>query len=155
MKALVVYYSRTGLTKKVGEEIAKTLGCDVEEIFDTKDRSGVLGYMIAGRDAMRGKLTKIKETVKDPSQYDLVIIGTPLWAFTVSTPVRTYLTQNKGKFKKTAFYCTEGGSGGAGTLKAMEEASGCKPVSSLELKAPDFSSGGYKEKAVQFSKGLV
>ena len=52
MKTLVVFYSRTGTTKKVGENIAKILKCDSEEIFDTKDRMGVVGYMQAGKDAM-------------------------------------------------------------------------------------------------------
>ena len=55
MKTLVVLYSRTGTTKKVGEEIAAALKADVEEIIDTKKRSGPIGYVQAGRDAMKKK----------------------------------------------------------------------------------------------------
>jgi flavodoxin len=43
MKTLVVYYSRTGTTRKVAEAIAGILRCDIEEVVDTKKRSGILG----------------------------------------------------------------------------------------------------------------
>ena len=46
MRSLVVYYSRTGVTKKVAEAISRKLGSDVEEIIDQRDRSGPKGYSI-------------------------------------------------------------------------------------------------------------
>ena len=68
MKALVVYFSRTGGTKKVAEAISNILSCDIEEIVDTKDRTGLLGYIRSGRQAMKKKLTAIKNTEKEPSK---------------------------------------------------------------------------------------
>jgi len=53
MRALVVYYSRTGHTKKVGDGIAKELQCDSEELIDTVNRSGPIGWLNSGRQAMR------------------------------------------------------------------------------------------------------
>ncbi len=53
MKTLVVYYSRTGNTKLIGDELAAVLGADVEELKDRDDRSGRMGYIRAGRDALR------------------------------------------------------------------------------------------------------
>ena len=41
-KTLVLYYSRTGTTKKLATFIGDVLGADVEEIIDTKNRSGVM-----------------------------------------------------------------------------------------------------------------
>ncbi|MGZ7109578.1 MAG: flavodoxin family protein, partial [Methanobacterium sp.] len=61
MKILVVFYSRTDNTRKVAEEIKNSLDCDIEEIIDTQNRSGPLGYMRSGRDASRGKLTILKD----------------------------------------------------------------------------------------------
>ena len=66
MKALVVYYSRTGMTKIVAETIRAILQCDVEELQDTKERRGVLGYMRSGREVMKGEKTTIEPTVHDP-----------------------------------------------------------------------------------------
>ncbi|MBE3088681.1 MAG: flavodoxin family protein, partial [Actinobacteria bacterium] len=42
---LVVYYSRTGTTRKVAEYITKQLGADMEEIIDMKKRSGIWGFL--------------------------------------------------------------------------------------------------------------
>ena len=104
MKPLVVFYSRTGTTKKVAESLKKLLKCDSEEILDVKSRKGPIGYLMSGREASMKKLARIKETKKNPSFYDIVLIGTPVWAGTMSTPVRTYISQNKVNFKKVAFF---------------------------------------------------
>ena len=104
MKILVVFYSRSGNTGRVAEEIRDNLECDIEEIIDTKNRSGILGYLRSGRDAGNRKLTVLKDIINDPSQYDLLIIGTPLWGGHVSTPVRTYIHENQANFKDVAFF---------------------------------------------------
>ena len=78
MKKLVVFYSRSGNTQKVALEIARSLRADVDEIIDLKDRTRkIIGWLIAGKDASQKKLTEIKFK-KDPKNYDLVIIGTPI-----------------------------------------------------------------------------
>jgi flavodoxin len=151
MKAFVVYYSRTGFTAKVASEIAAKLSCEVEEVVDMKNRSGLVGYLMAGRDAMSGRLTEIKPT-RDPSSYDIVVIGTPIWGFTVSSPVRTYLKLNKGKFKSVAFFCTMGGSGDSGAFKAMEDACGIKPKAKLALKTQDVAGATTAGKIEEFVK---
>ena len=57
MKNLVVYYSRTGRTKKIAKEIQERLNADIEEIHDVKNREGILGWLSAGRDAGTKKTT--------------------------------------------------------------------------------------------------
>ena len=84
MKALTVFYSRTGTTREVAESISQTLSCDVEEIVDTKKRGGPLGLLFSGRDASQKKLTVVRPPQKDPSLYDIVVIGTPVWAGNMS-----------------------------------------------------------------------
>ena len=64
MKPLVVFYSRTGVTKEVGEHISKLLKCDKEEILDIKSRAGPLGYIRSGREAMRKQTPNIKPLKK-------------------------------------------------------------------------------------------
>jgi len=150
MNSLVVFYSRTGTTKKVAKTISKILKSDIEEIFDTKNRKGVLGYLIAGKDATLRKLTVIKKIKKDSSKYGLVIIGTPVWAFTMSSPIRAYIHQNKRKFKKVAFFCTMGGSGGKTTLNEMGSLCGKKPLALLELKTKEVIKNKYVQKVKKF-----
>ena len=94
MKTLVVYYSRTGTTKKVAETISSMIESDIERIIDTKKRAGPFGGLAAAKDAILKRLTKIEATKNDPSDYDLVIIGTPIWVGAMSAPIRSYITQN-------------------------------------------------------------
>jgi len=96
MKILVVFYSRSGRTKRIAEAILGILKCDKEEIFDLKNRKGIPGFLSAGTDANLRRLTAIKEIKNNPSLYDLVIIGTPVWSSNISTPKnKITLTTNK------------------------------------------------------------
>jgi len=95
MKVLVVYYSRTGVTRKTSETLAEALrgaGHDatVEEIREPKSRKGILGYLGAGFAAMRRKRAQIEPVAADVASFDLVAVGTPVWAFTAATPVRAF-----------------------------------------------------------------
>ncbi len=154
MKILVVYYSRTGNTRKVAEEIQNTLNCDIEEIIDTKSRSGLLNYITSGFQASRKKLTTLEKLKNDPASYDLLIIGTPVWASNVSTPIRTYIEQNQAKFNNVAFFCTAGGSRFDGTFSEMTELSGTSPLARIGLKANEIRDESYKTKTAEFIKKI-
>jgi len=154
MKILVVYYSRTGTTKKVGEAIAKELSADSEAIVDLKRRSGIIGWFAAGADAYRRKLTRIR-TRNKPERYDMVIIGTPVWSKNMSPAVRTYLTNYDFVGKKVGFFCTAGGENTERTLEALKKlAPKSVVVGTLGVCAKDFKSGVYEEKIASFVKSL-
>ena len=106
MKSLVVYYSRTGTTKFVAETIAAELGSDIEEIVDLKNREGRLNYMGAAGDASRGKETKIGSIKRVPSDYDLIVIGSPIWAWSPTPAIRTYVKNNNLSGKNVALFFT-------------------------------------------------
>lgn len=76
---LVIYYSRSGTTRKVAKAMASALGCDIEEITDMRDRRGGIGYLRSLFEAVWQRPSVIAPIAKDPSGYQLVIIGTPVW----------------------------------------------------------------------------
>ncbi len=154
MKILVIYYSRTGKTKIAAQQIAKELNCEIEEIIDFKNRQGVLGYLLAGREAMFKKLTNIKKIEKELSDYDLIIIGTPIWAFDMSVAVRTFVASYKNHFKKLAFFCVMGGLGDQRAFKNMEGLVGLKPIATLALRESQVKKGEYDEPIKQFIKQI-
>lgn len=86
---------------------------------------------------------------KKPEEYEVVIIGTPVWAFSVSAPVRTYLDQNRKKLKKVAFFCTYGGMKGK-TFDEMEKVCGKKPLAVFEVAERDIPNRNYEKKAEEF-----
>lgn len=136
-RVLVVYYSRTGTTKRVAGSLAATLRGDVEEIIDRTNRSGLLGYLRSGYEAARRRQSAIDRAVHDPATYDLVIIGTPIWNLSVSSPVRSYLQRHRDALRRVAFFCTCGGRGGERAFAQMAEICGAKPVATLVVRQHD------------------
>ena len=128
MKALVVYYSRTGQTKFVAEIIAAELKADIEEIVDLKNRKGLLGFLKAGYEATAKKETQIGEMRKSPSNYDLIVVGTPVWNSRPASAIRTYLQRNDLSQKKVAVFCTKDSEG---PEKALERTKSLMPNSNF------------------------
>ena len=114
MKSLVVFYSRTGNARFVAQTIAAEVGADIEEVIDLKKRSGVIGFLRAGADARRGKETKIAPTQKSPADYELIIVGTPIWGGRPTPAITTYLMKNNLSGKKVAVFFVQGGKGSKG-----------------------------------------
>lgn len=133
-KVLVVFYSRSGTTRRAAEAIARLLGGDLEEIYDTRNRQGLLGYLRCGFEAMLGRTPRLEGPRREPSAYDLVVIGTPVWVSSVSSPVRTYLAQEKGRFKQVAFFVTQGGGYNRQVFRQMAELVGKQPVGTFAIR---------------------
>lgn len=72
----------------------------------------------------------------------------------MSSPVRTYLTENKVKFKNIAFFCTEGSSGAEKAFTEMEEVSGQKPKATLVITAADIRGGSVADKVKNFAADI-
>jgi flavodoxin len=133
MKTLVVYYSRSGNTRRVAQAIAGALGATLEELQEARDRSGALGYIRSGIDAVRKKAAELMPLTSDPVEFDLVVIGTPVWAFTMAPAVRTYIQQCGGKIKRAAVFCTLGSAGQDKTFRDMAAALELEPAATLAL----------------------
>jgi flavodoxin len=134
-RILVVDYSRTGNTHLVAEALARELGADLERIRDTRSRRGLWGYIRSAREALTERPTEIRRLKCDPADYELVILGSPVWTGHVSSPMRRYLTDNAGKFDRIAVFVSEGGRGGPKVLAEMAALAGRRPLAKLELRA--------------------
>ena len=150
MQILVVFYSRSGKTKKIAKKLSEKLKCDMEEIFDTKNRNGITGFLSAGTDANLKRLTVLKEVKKNPFLYDLIIIGSPVWSSNISTPIRTYIYLYKKEFKNVAFFCNRLGSDALKIFSDMENICQKKPVALLELTSREIARDLYTAKLKEF-----
>lgn len=147
MKTLIVYYSRSGQTRLVAESLAKLSGADLEEINDPTDRAGAKGYLKSGKEAFLKKLPPIEPIKKDLKDYDLVLVGTPVWAFTISSPVRAFLEKYKNDLNSWALFCTQGGEGRQKTKEGAEKIISKPSRGFLYLTAKDLKMG-ISEKAI-------
>ena len=152
-KTLVAYYSRTGSTKRIAHEISSALGCKAEPIREKNIRKGWWGFLMSGMESSRGILPEI-EKFPDVSAYDLVVIGTPVWAGTVASPVRAFLVSHVAQLSKVAFFSTKGGSGGCAAFEKMEKDCKHAPLATLGVRASEIGSGEYTKKLKEFVRKL-
>jgi flavodoxin len=154
-RVLVAYYSRTGNTRRVAEAVATELGADLEPIVDRTNRRGFFGFLRAGRDAMRGHLTEIDPPVHDPSAYDILVLGTPVWASSVAPAVRTWLARRSGTLPDTALFLTHGGSGRERTFAQMTGLCGRFPLTALALREQELKEGSWEGRARAFAAEIA
>jgi flavodoxin len=116
---LVVYYSRSGHARRVAEVMAKLLKADIEEIQEARNRGGGIGFLRSVIESLLSRKVRINPARHAPGLYETVVIGTPVWAAHVSSPVRSYLLQHASELKQVGLFCTMGGSGGEEVLAEM------------------------------------
>ena len=107
-RIVCIYYSRTGNTKQTMTEIAKALNCELVEVHDKVRRDGMIGWLRCGLDAMRKKthpITRV-DTYRPLGDYELVILGTPIWAGRCSSVIRSLLKRRGFEMENVAYVIT-------------------------------------------------
>jgi flavodoxin len=154
MTYLVVYYSRTGNNKAIGEQIAQALSADVDEIIDKKNRMGRINWLLAGKDSLSGKLTEI-EFEKDPQNYDTIIIGAPIWASNPIPALRTYFQSVDLKGKRLAFFICSASDGYVNMFPKLEALTpDSEHVATFGLNEKMFKEGNYDSELQEFISKL-
>jgi flavodoxin len=152
MKTLICYYSHSGNTKKVAQIIAQKTEGTLEEIIDTKNRRGIWGFLSAIFDARFKKPTLILPIKNHPRDFDLVIIGTPVWAGMPSPAIRTYIESFRASLKKVAFFLTYQNSLGNADQELMVLIN--KTANVLKIKTKELKSQELENKIENFLREL-
>ena len=91
----IYYFSRTGRSKKIAEDLALRYGTEPRKIDDHKDWSGKVNYMKAGAMAISGK--KIPVSYEKPDPGDDIVVVFPLWAGSMPPAISTFVEEVSGK----------------------------------------------------------
>ncbi len=112
-KVLVLYYSQTGNTKMVAEEIANRLGTDIEEIVmvDPYDTSFAATIQRCMQEREAGMVPEIQPVAVNVADYDVIFLGYPVWFGTYAPPVTKWLEGVDLSGKKVVPFCTFGSGG--------------------------------------------
>jgi flavodoxin len=114
-----------------------------------------LGFVIGGFDATRGRKTDIAEMKKSPRDYDLIVVGTPMWNKRITPAVRKYLEDNKFSEKRVALFCTNNGSQSERVFKTLKEImNGCIFVGELAISNAQKDREDTEKKISEWSKSL-
>ena len=111
-KILVVYFSHSGNTRTIANQIHKKLGGDIFELIPAK--AYPKDYNVVVEQAKQELRSKFKPALKtnlgNIKPYDIVFIGYPNWWETIPGPVRTFLSETDLSGKTIVPFCTHGGS---------------------------------------------
>jgi flavodoxin len=122
MKVLVVYYSLTGNTELVAKTIAEMLRADIRRVEEVKQRKKGIGLFISGGyAAFRNKCSEIKPIDYNLSGYDLIFLGSPIWAGKCVPAINTFIKNADFKDKKVVCFFTMESKNYQGAVKNMTD----------------------------------
>ena len=116
MKTLVAYFSASGVTKGVAQQLAKAANADLMEIepaqrytdADLDWRDSLSRSSVEMKDkTSRPALAKLKANAAD---YDTIFVGFPIWWYTAPTIINTFMEANDLSGKTVVPFATSGGS---------------------------------------------
>lgn len=112
-KTLVLFYSQTGATRAVAEELQAQLGCDIDSIVAVNPYDGDYGQTISRwmqerNDSVKVELKPINANLDD---YDTIFLGFPIWGGTYALPMASFLADNPLEGKKVVTFATFGSGG--------------------------------------------
>ena len=121
-KALVIYYSLEGNTEIIAKKIAATVKSDILFLKPKKEMKskGFMKFVWGGRQVMLKKEPELLPFEKNPEDYDILIIGTPVWMATFTPPLRSFFKSIDLKSKKAVLFCTHDGGPGK-TIENMSK----------------------------------
>ena len=153
-KILVVYHSRTGFTRTVAEQLAQACHADLEVIMDDKGGGQPGSYAGAALAAALHQDASIAPSQYRPRDYDLVVIGTPIWCWNMASPVRAYIKRHRSALRRVAFFCTMGGSGQTKVLRDLSALCGRPALATLGLRDKQITQQLHRQPLAEFAETL-
>ena len=136
MKTLIVYYSLEGNTQWAAEKLAERLGADTLRLVPKAaypDR-GFKKFLFGGKSAVMKEAPELESYEVDITQYEQIVLATPVWAGTLTPPLRSFIQREDLSGKRLALVASSmGGSPGKTFehLKALLGVTGDVPTLSL------------------------
>ena len=97
MKTLIVYYSMDGNTQYVADKVKEKVDSDTLRLVPKKayNDKGLAKFFWGGKSALMAEQPELEDYSVDLSKYDRIVFGFPVWAGTVTPPIRTFISENK------------------------------------------------------------
>lgn len=144
-KILIAYFSHSGNTRIIADQIKNATGGDIFEIKPLNDYPDDYQTVAdqAKKEIKSNFKPELKTNVNNMDEYSVIFIGSPNWWNTIAPPVATFLSSNNFSGKKIIPFITYGGTGLGHSVSDIEKL--CSNSTVLE----GFSIKGSKAKGAQ------
>lgn len=116
-KVLIATYSWSGNTQKAADRLAQLIPDADQFKIEVPDKTFSQDMFatsdIAKKQIAAGNYPQLTQPVGDVSQYDLILVGSPVWSASPATPIHTFLQAIKGFNGQVASFYTDAGTPGA------------------------------------------
>lgn len=160
-KCLIVFFSLTGNAEFIAETVAAKFRPGIKtELMDLNPEKrckkiGFSSILRGGAEVVFKCKPRINLSDADPGKYDLIIIGTPVWAGTFTPALRSFFSKVKLQGKKIAlFICHAGGPGK--TIANMEsQLKGNLVIARADFKDPKKDENNYRKAAEKWAGEIM
>lgn len=153
---LVVYYSRTGHTKDLADEIAAHASTEIAPQLVPRDRPDAdwpfASLVLA---ALLRRPTPIAPIAPDPARAPLVVVASPVWMGRATPPIRAFLATHGRGILRLGFALSAGRCGPETAFRDMAALAGKPPVARLCIDDADRLSGARERKVQAFAEELA
>jgi flavodoxin len=112
-RVLICWFSRSGLTKRVVDILQPLIHADLFEIKVDSNYGGISGYLRAGWHYMRSIQPGLASQAPDFASYDVYVVASPVWAWTIPAPISSFLDASDFGGKPVIALETSGGQPGS------------------------------------------
>ncbi|MGL6197012.1 MAG: flavodoxin [Thermoguttaceae bacterium] len=122
-RILTLYFSHSGNTKRVAEAIQKQVGGDIFELKTVESYPANYDTVVyqAKKELAENFRPKLREIAINLNNYDMILIGSPVWWYTIAPPIMTFLSQHDFSGKTIAPFVTHGGGGASGSFADVKK----------------------------------
>ncbi len=112
-RILVVYFSRSGSTRKIANLIHQEVGGTIHELQPEVPYPNSYNAVVdqAKIEIQAGYKPALRSTLDHIESYDTIFVGSPNWWSTIAPPVATFLSEYDLSGKIIVPFCTHGGGG--------------------------------------------
>lgn len=122
MKKLILYYSFEGNTHLIAQLIAEQTGATLLALQPQQEimTKSPLKYVLGGKQSLFKAKPPLQPLTTNPADYDLIFVGTPVWAWTFAPVFNTFFAEHQLTGKSCALFCCHGGGPGK-TLNNLKQ----------------------------------
>ena len=150
-KVLVVVYSWTGTSRRLGESLASAQRWTLAEIHDAVSGRGNFRCIL---DSLLRRRPAIRYEGPDPRDFDAVVLVSPIWAGRLAGPMRSFVRDHAPGLKRVAAISVMGGQGATNAFAEIDQILGRPPILSTAFTAREVDNGSYSTGLAAFGSAV-
>ncbi len=153
-KVLAVAYSYTGTSRRLAQLLVAQQQWTLAEVREARSRSGVAGTWRCLLDSFFHRRPKIHYDGPNPSEFDAVVLVSPIWAYRLAGPMRSFVASQRASLRDVAMISVMGEGGAPNAVAEVTQLIGRPPLMNAAFKTREVDDGSYAGRLKAFGKAV-